>query len=250
MKKFQKVALVTALATLTATQVFAEEAAKEVMNDENVKVETKVDEKAEEAKDNVEEKAEEEKAEIEEKAEEEKAEVKEDAEEEKTEAKDAVDTKDIKLVINGKEVENTEEYASFVQENSTFVPIRLISEKLGFNVEWNDEAKDITVTNGDNKVVFNAEKDTYMDKDGKEAKMDVKPVVKNNRTFLPIRFVSEALDIEITWDEETRTVTVTQEEAKDDKEEAKEENTEAKEETTEDDKNVEEDKTVEETTEK
>lgn len=226
MKKFQKVALVTALATLTATQVFAEEAAKEVMNDENVKVETKIDEKANEATEKVEEKAEEEKEDV-------------------KEEKDAVNAKDIKLVINGKEVEKTEEYASFIQENRTFVPIRLISEKLGFKVEWNDETKDITVTNGDDKVVFNTQKDTYIDKDGKEVKMDVKPVVKNNRTFLPIRFISEALDIEITWAEDTRTVTVTQEEVKEDaKEEAKDEKVEdKKEDKTEDDKKVDEDKT-------
>lgn len=221
MKKFQKVALITAFATLTATQVFAEEAAKEVLKNDTVAVEEKAKEEVKETK----EAAKDEVKEI-------KEEAKKDVKEAKEEAKK--DEKAIVLEINGAKVEQTEEYASFIKENRTFVPLRLISEKLGFTVEWNEETKDITITNKDEKVVFNTQKDTYIGKDGKEVKMDVKPVVKNNRTFLPIRFVSEALGIEINWDGETRTVTVgkaetkTEEKVEDKKEEKVEEKAEAK----------------------
>lgn len=228
MKKFQKVALITAFATLTATQVFAEEAAKEVLKNDTVAVEEKAKEEVKETK----EAAKDEVKEVKEEAKKDVEEAKEEVKEVKEEAKK--DEKAIVLEINGAKVEQTEEYASFIKENRTFVPLRLISEKLGFTVEWNEETKDITITNKDEKVVFNTQKDTYIGKDGKEVKMDVKPVVKNNRTFLPIRFVSEALGIEINWDGETRTVTVgkaetkTEEKVEDKKEEKVEEKAEAK----------------------
>lgn len=260
MKKFQKVALITAFATLTATQVFAEEAAKEVLKNDTVAVEEKAKEEVKEtkeaAKDEVKEVKEEAKKDVEE-AKEEVKEVKEEAKKDVKEAKEEAkevkeeakkDEKAIVLEINGAKVEQTEEYASFIKENRTFVPLRLISEKLGFTVEWNEETKDITITNKDEKVVFNTQKDTYIGKDGKEVKMDVKPVVKNNRTFLPIRFVSEALGIEINWDGETRTVTVGKAETKTEEkvEDKKEEKVEEKAEVKEDNK---EDKKVEEKTE-
>ncbi len=44
---------------------------------------------------------------------------------------------------------------------------------------------------------------------GREIATDVPPVIVNGRTFVPARFVSEALGAEVGWDEKTRTVTIT-----------------------------------------
>ena len=41
---------------------------------------------------------------------------------------------------------------------------------------------------------------------GKEVKLDVPAKIENNRTLVPIRFVAEALNCEVIWDEETRKV--------------------------------------------
>lgn len=38
-------------------------------------------------------------------------------------------------------------------------------------------------------------------------KMDVAPLIKNERTMLPLRYVGEALDAEVKWNEDTRTAT-------------------------------------------
>ena len=42
--------------------------------------------------------------------------------------------------------------------------------------------------------------------DGKEVKLDMPAKIENNRTLVPIRFVAEALNCEVIWDEETRKV--------------------------------------------
>ncbi len=40
--------------------------------------------------------------------------------------------------------------------------------------------------------------------------MDTVPVIKNDRTMVPLRFVGEFLNATVGWDDATRTVTVTQ----------------------------------------
>lgn len=43
---------------------------------------------------------------------------------------------------------------------------------------------------------------------GKEPTMDVRPVIKEGRTLVPVRAISEALGADIAWDEATQTVTI------------------------------------------
>lgn len=45
--------------------------------------------------------------------------------------------------------------------------------------------------------------------DGQAAKLDVAPVIMNNRTMVPVRFIGEAFGAQFTWDEKTRKVTYT-----------------------------------------
>ena len=45
-------------------------------------------------------------------------------------------------------------------------------------------------------------------KNGKEFTMDVPPMIVNDRTMLPVRALATALDLEITWDDPSRTVSI------------------------------------------
>lgn len=45
--------------------------------------------------------------------------------------------------------------------------------------------------------------------DGREIATDAPPVIVQNRTFVPVRFVSEALGAQVEWDAKTRTVIIT-----------------------------------------
>ena len=44
---------------------------------------------------------------------------------------------------------------------------------------------------------------------GATKKMDVPPQVINSRTMVPVRFVAENLDRDVSWDGETQTITIT-----------------------------------------
>ena len=40
--------------------------------------------------------------------------------------------------------------------------------------------------------------------DNKEVELDVKPFIKENEIFVPLRFISESLGEEISWDGRTK----------------------------------------------
>lgn len=118
----------------------------------------------------------------------------------------------INLTLDGKEIQS--DVAPFVKNNRTYVPIRVISEKLGMKVNYtkeytygnSEEVPVITLTdkNGrvitiDDLLIFSSDGITYND--------DIEPrIFKNNRTFLPIRYVANALHIDINWNSATSTV--------------------------------------------
>jgi len=96
----------------------------------------------------------------------------------------------------------------YIDNGRTMVPIRFISEALGAKVDWNDTYKLVTITLGDMKVEQKIGK-TVAIVNGQEVNFDVPAVIKNGRTMVPVRFVSEALEANVEWEATTRTVIIT-----------------------------------------
>jgi hypothetical protein len=88
------------------------------------------------------------------------------------------------------------------------VPMRVIFEALGADIEWNDSTRTISATRGD-LVVRTTVGNRVIDVNGNQITMDTAPVIINGRTLVPIRFVSEALGSGVAWDSSTRTVFIT-----------------------------------------
>lgn len=115
-----------------------------------------------------------------------------------------------RAVQEGKKVEEIKEIQNsyyLVKENRTFLPLRSIGEELGFKVEWKQEEKEILVIKGKDKVRMTLGSKIYW-KNNEKKEMDVVPFVRNERTYLPIRFLGEALDEKVEWDQETKLVTI------------------------------------------
>ncbi len=90
--------------------------------------------------------------------------------------------------------------APVIVNNRTLVPIRFITESLGGEVKWNEETKEVTL-NIDGKEIKMTIGETL-------EKYGVAPVITDNRTFVPIRFVADELGAEVQWNDETKTVTI------------------------------------------
>jgi hypothetical protein len=99
------------------------------------------------------------------------------------------------------------EFPPFIYQGRTLVPIRIISEALGAQVNWDATAKTVTITLNNKVIVMTIDK-TIATLDGKQMILDAPPVIRLGRTFVPLRFISEAFGAEVLWDAATRTVTV------------------------------------------
>ncbi len=89
----------------------------------------------------------------------------------------------------------------------TMVPMRAIFEKLGAEVSWDQSTETVTAVTEDKTVVATVG-ETSMFVNGEEKVMDVAPYIKEERTYVPARFVSEALDCNVNWDQENYTVII------------------------------------------
>lgn len=117
----------------------------------------------------------------------------------------AKNTNDIKIEIDGKNV--ISDVAPFINNERTLVPIRVISENLGYNVNWDNNSRKVTVKNSDKTIeLFIGKKNVSVN--GVDNSIDVAPMIKNERTFVPLRFISESFDNDVLWDNNTRTVKI------------------------------------------
>ncbi len=104
----------------------------------------------------------------------------------------------IEIYIDNVKLEIPEEYGKPLIDdtNRTQIPLRVVSEKLGANVEWQNETW-TAVLNDD--IVVKIGSDTITKQDGSIVKMDTKAFLKDGRTFVPLRFVSEILGFSVDY---------------------------------------------------
>ena len=87
--------------------------------------------------------------------------------------------------------------APYIANDRTYVPFRALGEALGAEVEWDNDARTVTYTLGDTKIVMTIGEKTYT-VNGEEKTMDVAPEITGERTYVPVRFVGEALGFKVT----------------------------------------------------
>ncbi len=88
----------------------------------------------------------------------------------------------------------------FVDENGrTQVPIRAVSEMLDCTVDWNDITKTATVTHKNGDTIALTFGSDVMIINGKTSQMDTAAMIKDDRIYIPVRFVAEALGLTVEW---------------------------------------------------
>ena len=88
----------------------------------------------------------------------------------------------------------------FVDENGrTQVPIRAVSEMLDCKVDWDDTSKTAIITKENGDVVKVTLGSDVLTVNNKSSQMDTTAIIKDDRTFIPVRFVAEALGLEVEW---------------------------------------------------
>ncbi len=106
------------------------------------------------------------------------------------------------ITIDGVELYFSEQSGEpFIDENErTLVPVRAVMETYGCDVEWDDATKTVTIyKDGREVVVPIGAKHIYVD--GVFKSMDTAAIIKDGRTYLPLRPILEAFDADVEWSE-------------------------------------------------
>ena len=115
---------------------------------------------------------------------------------------------DVNSLNNGEVKTITLEEAPYINESGrTFVPIRAITESFGAEVSWDGEKREVTILNGEDRIVLTIDK-AVATVNGEEAVMDSAPEIKGGRTFVPLRFIGEALGYNLNYVASTRQIVI------------------------------------------
>ena len=92
-------------------------------------------------------------------------------------------------------------------DNRVLVPMRAIFESLGANVSWDNSTNTVMAKKGDTVVSLTIGNEKA-NVNGNDVELDVAPTLVNDRTMVPVRFVSETLGADVSWDDSTNTVII------------------------------------------
>lgn len=113
----------------------------------------------------------------------------------------------VTVTLDGTEVFFPDAQPFIDTRDRTLVPIRFVSEAMGAIVDWENDTRTVIIrkdkdtikyTIGDMKAYLNDEICVF----------DTYGILKENRTFVPLRFISEMLSCDVDWSDTTRTVTI------------------------------------------
>ncbi len=109
-----------------------------------------------------------------------------------------------KVRIDGKLVDFKDMFP-VIENGRTLVPIRAVAEILGAKVEWNLAYYQAEIEKDGVRIILPLYSDTaYIDDE--PIALDVEAKIKYDRTLVPLRFIAEALEVKVEWEEDTRTV--------------------------------------------
>ena len=111
----------------------------------------------------------------------------------------------ITLKIDGVVVKPTE--APVIENGTTLVPVRFITETLGATVDWDANTRKATIKSAAYDIVFTIGSTSYT-VNGSGKTLLAAPKIVGSSTMVPLRAISEAMGAKVDYIEASRTATV------------------------------------------
>lgn len=98
-----------------------------------------------------------------------------------------------------------------LMNNRTFVPIKSIADAFYAETFWDSETNTVTIKNTNIELNLKIKSKIASVKNANEVKsflMDVEPFIIKGRTFVPIRFICDAFNCDIVWDNTNKKIDI------------------------------------------
>ncbi|TFE30062.1 N-acetylmuramoyl-L-alanine amidase family protein [Cohnella luojiensis] len=106
-----------------------------------------------------------------------------------------------KLILDGKALQP--KVPPIVMDKSVMIPVRIATESLGYKVDYDNNKKQVTVSNSKKKLVMTLDKPTaYLD--SMPQQMVLPPTLKSNNILIPLRFLGDSLGVQVFWDNQSK----------------------------------------------
>jgi len=102
----------------------------------------------------------------------------------------------VKVYIEGAELETMASFYHF--NNTTLVPMREFFQALGADLEWDGKTKTILARTDEKTIQLVIDQKTAQINEADHTLL-VEPKIINNQTYVPLRFIAEALTYEVDW---------------------------------------------------
>jgi hypothetical protein len=116
------------------------------------------------------------------------------------------DMNPIRVFIDGDRVIFSDQEPVIVK-GRTLVPMRTVFEAMNGEVEWEPSTKRVTIRwQGSQVAVFVGSTQAWVN--GMKRTLDVPPVILNDRTMIPLRFIAESFGLSVDWEGRYRAVII------------------------------------------
>lgn len=112
------------------------------------------------------------------------------------------------VYLDGKKLELPDDQQPLIVNNRTLVPFRSIFEALGLSVSWKPKTQTVIGSKPGMEIYFYINGNVAQ-VNGIKKELDVPAQIINDRTYIPLRFLSEALGLTVSWDDKTGMVSIT-----------------------------------------
>ncbi len=109
------------------------------------------------------------------------------------------------MFVNGKIVPL--DAPPIIVNSRTLVPLRAIAEALGADVNWDPEYKQVTVRLNGTTILLTIGSPIALVNDSLTY-IDTTPIISNGRTMVPLRFIAETLNAEVSWNPDSKTIDI------------------------------------------
>lgn len=114
---------------------------------------------------------------------------------------------EIRIFVNNKQLRTDVSPYLMPSKNVTMLPFRAVGEATGASVDW-DQANRKVEFRKDGHMIRLTIGDSNAEVDGQNVSLDVSASMRDGRTMVPLRFISESVGLKVDWNQRERIITI------------------------------------------